>query len=417
MTRKGDAARRRLIDAAWELSDASGPETVLAGASLRRVAARAGMSPAGLTYQYPTMRGLAVGMVERLVESVSALPPEVIGAVQDMAVEEGLAAAIRAAATANWQKVTGPDELAFQRRLLRSTSALDDGATSAELGDVRAAVAAIHRRRTDHLSVIYRATAGRLGLQMVEPFTFDDLAVVSNVIVDGFVHRWMFDDDPAAGQRLADVLVTFVTAMLTPSDRAKLIDEVTTSLPRPGRGAGADTPHPGTGGVEAAEVLGRLFADGTESVTLTEVSRALGCSVDDVVERYGQIRSVAALSFVRHVPDVVEAIGRRRHLGPEVSVADGLYELAKCVRADRHCALALLHERIDARLGSPGDPSGPVARVPLDAAFRVALAESGGSTDAAVAVAVDMVLGAPSTHPHTPPADGAALAARLLSVS
>ena len=134
------------------------------------------------------------------------------------------------------------------------------------------------------------------------------------------------------------------------------------------------------------------------------------------MERYGQIRSVAALSFVRHVPDVVEAIGRRGHQGPEVSVADGLYELAKCVRADRHCALALLHERIDARLGSPGDPSGPVARVPLDAAFRVALAESGGSTDAVVAVAVDMVLGAPSTHPHSAPADVAALAARLLAV-
>ena len=62
-TRKGEAARDRILAAAWDEIDDLGVEQLLAGVSIRDVAARAGVAPSSVTYHFGTTAEVRRGAI------------------------------------------------------------------------------------------------------------------------------------------------------------------------------------------------------------------------------------------------------------------------------------------------------------------------------------------------------------------
>ncbi len=162
-----------------------------------------------------------------------------------------------------------------------------------------------------------------------------------------------------------------------------------------------------------------LFAHGLGGVTLTKSARALGVPTEQLVVGFGSVRRLAACSFARHLEPVRTAIERRPAAGDHVSLTDGVYELVRCARADRHAALALLHERQLAHQGVDGGSRPDVmAAVPLDDLFVTPVATSTGATEASArelaTLLVDTVLAQAATRRTATLADLTETALRLL---
>jgi hypothetical protein len=144
----------------------------------------------------------------------------------------------------------------------------------------------------------------------------------------------------------------------------------------------------------------------------------MGIEPQEAADRFGSLPRLAALSFGRHVPVVGEAVARRRRAGASVSLADGVYELGRCAQADRHCALALLHERQRAAVVSV-EAAGDVRQlVPLTTLLAEPLTEVIGRSERTGAeladLVVDTVLGYAATRPRTPIGTITETALRLL---
>lgn len=394
-TPKGEATRQRILTAAWELSDARGAEVILGGVTLREIAAAAGMTPSAVTYHFPTMRELCVAMVEHLASSVSLLPLEAVEALLDLAAQDGLAAMVRLAAQTNWDMLTEPAEVDFERRLARCYAATGDNPDSAE---IKRLIGTMTTAWIDDIASVYRRTAERSGLRPIEPFDFQELARGAAAVTEGMLYHWMCSPDAVRADLAADLLVTLVSTVMVPETRAVTLDEVIADLPRPPARAPSDP----AADLHLAAEAASLFGTGVHAVTLTDASRVMGISTEEAATRFGAVTMIAALAFGRHVPAVREAADRRRDLGPEVSLTDAVLELGRCALADPHCALALLHERQRAAAGWPAGTHDPRRSVPLGVPLASPILDlTGGRAEDAADVAelvVDQVLGHASTR-------------------
>jgi AcrR family transcriptional regulator len=396
---KGASTRKRILEAAWRVSDARGAESVLGGASLREVAGAAGLSPSAVLYHYSSMSDLAVAMVEELADSVSSLPVEVVDEMLDRAVDDGPAAAIRLAAQGNWDLLNTPEELTWERRLARCYGATGEGAGT---GQVRDALARLTRSYIGDLELVYRRTVDRLGLHLVEPFDVAEAARAAAAVSEGLLYHVLCDPDAVRPDLVADVLVAFVSAIAVPQPGPVHLAEVASSLDR---AVEAAVVGEGATDLVTAGGLGPLFADGIDTITFTQVARELACRPDEVVLRFGSLRRLAAMSFHRHVGEIDRAARRRAEQGTEVALADGLHELARAASSDRHCALALLHERQHAQLRRGEDPVGDIRTlVPLGAPIALELWDLVPGPPSArsdlAELLVDTVLGYAATHPR-----------------
>ncbi len=410
-TSKGAATRRRIIDTAWELSDAC-DVPLLGGVSLRHVAQAADLSPAAITYHFATMDDLALAMVEALVEELCDVKwpalVETIDVLLDQAAEAGVAVVTRLAADANWAALISDQEITVQRRLTRCYAARGDHVRVHEL------LATLHRSWVDTVTLLYERTIERLELQVVDPFTTRDIAQALSALGEGLKVRWMIDHDVVRPGLFGDVAVALVSSVLAAESRPVALDEIAIGLRRPD--AGRDDVDPASL-VAATGPLAPLFADGIGTTTLTTVGRALGCGPTEVVERYGSVRRVAALSFSRHVEPVETASRRRRDAGPEVALADAVYELARLTLGDPHCALALLQERHESLLAGTSGwdlhaavPLGPAIVEPLGALVH----DGAAHLDELADVVVDLTLSAAAARQGRSPAEVAERSLRLV---
>jgi AcrR family transcriptional regulator len=410
-TRKGAATRRRILDAAWDLSDERGVDTVLAGVTLREVAAASGMTPSSVSYHFPTMHDLAVAMVEHLIASTSLQPDtttEVVGDELAGRADEGLATALRAALRADWDVLTSPTATTLQHRVNRAEAGASDPA-------IRDGVAAINRTWVEQLTELYEATAAEFELRPVEPLTLPDLARAIFAMIDGLQRQWMVDPDAVRPDLSSDIAVLLISAAVVPAGRPTDLEEITVQLPRPvvadlGRSAATD----------AAARVAHLFASGMHDVTLTRVGQELGWGAEHVARHFGSVRALAAMAFHRHLTVVEEAVQRRPSAGARTCLTDGVYELARAALADPHCALALAHERQETRLRPlperPGEdiralvPVGEVLAGPLEAAGDRRRSECIELGD----LVADTVLTHAATHPRRTISDVTGLALRLV---
>jgi AcrR family transcriptional regulator len=413
-TPKGAATRRKIVEAAWALSDARGAEAILAGVTLREIATAADMTPSAVTYHFPTMQSLGLAMVEHLADSVSMTPIEIVDQLLDRVLDEGVAAVVRAGAQANWNILTEPAEVDVERRLTRCYSAIGDNPDSEAIKRLIASTTAVWIAEAQH---VYERTAARMGLRLVEPFTFEDLARAAAAVSEGLLYQWMCDPRAVRPELAADVLVALVSATLARAPSSVTLEERAADLPRPPAAELTDD-----GDAAAAAAVASLFAEGVAEVTLTEVARAMGCGPEEVAERFGSVDGVAALSFVRHVGRVAEAVDRRHEVTAAVRLTDGVYELTRCVQGDPHCAIALLQERhrsaIQPTTGSSGRAVG--ASVSFATALLPPLRALVDRPDADVVelaeLIVDTSLGHGATHPRTPPGAITDVVLRLVPV-
>jgi AcrR family transcriptional regulator len=389
-TVKGEDTRRRIIHAAWELSSRRGIEQLLCGVSLREVAAEAGMSPSALTYHFPTMRDLALGMTGAFVDSLSPIATDSV--VDELGREEAgsLSETLREAATANWAVLTSDHEVEFERRLTRCYSATGSAADGPE---VTHELVRFNNLWLETFTTAYEVAAAAAGLRLVEPFTFREVAQTIAGMYEGLLHQWMCDSDGVRDDLAVDMTMAIVSALVIPVDSAVDFSELVSSLQPPAapvRCVDDDV-------VSAGRVAG-LFSDGFERVTLTEVARALEWHPDEVLARLGPVRRVAALSFARHIPAVASAAARRDDATADVRLGDAVFELARCVQADPWCALGLNVERLESRTArSLGRPAVEMDfAVPLDAVFEGLIEQLGRdrprTSGEAAGMLVDLVL-------------------------
>lgn len=411
-TPKGAATRRRIVEAAWELSDARGAEAILAGVTLREIAAEADMTPSAITYHFPTMQSLGLAMVEHLADSgTTAIPIELIGELLDQALEQGMVAASRRAAQMNWELLTSEPEVLFERRFTRCYAI---AATSPEVRELMRGMVAAWMA---DLTVIYERTAEQLQLSVVEPLEFSEMAMAIAAMAEGLLHNWMFAPDSVRPDLLADMVEAIASSVLVPLARDVTLAEVSAGLPM-----SASTVPTDDGDVAAAAGVAPLFAGGVTEVTLTEVARAMGCRPEEVVERFGSVNGVAALSFGRHVALVAEAVERRREVAAAVRLTDGVYELTRCAQSDPHCAVALLQERqraaVQPAAASPGRDVRESVRLAavLLPPLRAVLDRPEAELVDLAELLVDTTLGHGATHPRTPPASITDVVLRLVPV-
>jgi AcrR family transcriptional regulator len=411
-TPKGAATRRKIVETAWALSDARGAEAMLAGVTLREIAAAADMTPSAVTYHFPTLQSLGLAMVEHLTDpETTTIPVEMVGELLDRWAEHGMVAAARMAAQVNWELLTSEPEVLFEQRFTRCYAV---AATSPEVRQMmRQMVAAWIAELTE----IYERTADRLQLSIVEPLELSEMAQAVAAMAEGLLHNWMCDPDSVRPELLADMVEALSSSLLVPSTRSVALAEVSSGLPMT-----TSTAAPDDGDAAAAAAVASLFAEGVAEVTLTEVARAMGCGPEEVAERFGSVDGVAALSFVRHVGRVAEAVDRRQEVTAAVRLTDGVYELTRCVQGDPHCAIALLQERQRSAIlpatSSPGRAVG--ASMSFATALLPPLRALVDRPDADLAelaeLIVDTSLGHGATHPRTPPGAITDVVLRLVPV-
>ena len=90
-----------------------------------------------------------------------------------------------------------------------------------------------------------------------------------------------------------------------------------------------------------------LFSVPLGDVTLTQIARASDSDPRTLVEMFGSVSRVAAVSFVRWMPELRATLERRRSGDAEVGLADYLCELVRAARSDPFVAAALVAERVD----------------------------------------------------------------------
>lgn len=412
-TPKGQATRRRILDAAWELSDARGAEAILAGVTLRELAAATDMAPSAISYHFPTMRDLSIAMVRHLADSISMLPLEAVEALLAQSADGGLAATVRLAAQTNWDALQAPHEVDFERRLTRCYSATGD---NPDRDEIRQVIGSMTSSWIGDIALVYRRTAEEFGLQPVEPFTFEELARGASALSEGLLYHWMCSPSEVRDDLAADLLVALVSALMVPAPHSVALAEIAADLPHPASADAGDADDD----LRLAMTVAPLFQSGVDGVTLTAASRAMGIAPQEAARRFGSTPRLAAMSFARHLPAVGDAVVRRRAAGAEVCLTDGVFELGRCALADRHCALALLQERQRAAIGDGGTSSDVRRLVPLASVLTGPIAEvTDRSERTSVDLAdllVDTVLGHAVTKPRTPVATIAETALRLLPV-
>ncbi len=406
-TPKGRATRARILDAAWELSDARGAEAILGGVTLRELAAAVDMAPSAIGYHFPTTESLAVAMVQHLLAGMSPLSIDAIDALVDYAESDGFVSAARLAARFNWQVLTSPDEVTFERRLMRcyGSAPSHDG--------IRRILAAAVDGWVGEIADTYGRTAELLGLRPIEPFDVREVARAVSAMTEGLLQYWMLDPTAVRGDLAEDVVVALASAAVIPAEREVALAERAAETPG---GAPGAPPEPAVG-LRLAAAAAPLFSSGVGHVTLTEAARQMGIEPGEAAERFGSVQLVAAMSFGRHLALVESSVDRRRTVAPAVSLTDGVYELARCALADPHCALALAHERQRAALGVP--PERDVRRlVPLTSVVACPLGELLDVPTADVTelgdLVVDTVLTQAATRSRAPIASITATALRLV---
>jgi AcrR family transcriptional regulator len=343
-TRRGELARSRIMEATRTALSERGAEQLLGGLSLREIARAAGMSPATVTYHFPTMRELAIALVEDQFTGLPSLPVDAIASALELAQREGLGAMARAAAQTNWEWLTTPEELRFSMEELRALAA-----SGGPDGDaLRQPIQGGYDGWIAELTELYRRTADTLGLEFRGGFTPEEMTRIVMAVVSGLVWQRLVDPEAVRADLAADAVVTVVSAVFVARETPSSVTELEVETNQRSRRIPSLTPAEHLEAAQAASTISECFREGVDGIPMTKVAAELGTSPERAVEWFGTVRRAAALSFSRHVERVDDAMRRRRDIGPEVSLADALCELARCVHGDPHAARALVDERLDA---------------------------------------------------------------------
>ena len=344
MSRKGEESREQIVATAWEMVDELGVEQLLAGVSMRNIADRMGLSPSTVSYHFAGPEDLARGMIESMIASIDLTPlealVEIMGTIDS---DMELVDMVRTSTQADLDALTAGRSVDFERlhmRVLAATGSHEAGAElAATLRD------RIWGRYLPPFTALIDAVCDRFDRHFAEPFTSLDMARSMTAMVERLFHQWIVDPDGVRPDLAADAVVAMASALMLPNHHEVHISELDVAFVDPG------APSPDPDDVDRRRVIAvaahGLFSVPLGDVTLTQIARASDSDPRSLVELFGSVSRVAAVSFVRWMPELRATLERRRGGDAQVGLADYLCELVRAARSDPFVAAALVAERGD----------------------------------------------------------------------
>lgn len=375
----GDGTRGELIRAGWELTDELALERIF-GITTSGVAARAGVTTGSFFHHFRNMSDYAAALVHAMIDEDRTTPEEA----SDLAaaVRSGqIAASLSELLTMTWKRVgTDPQRQAERRRQmllfahLRAT--LPDGET---VGDL---LRSTFRAQVDRTSTVWQAVLDLTEMRLDPPFDTARLAVVVQALLLGMELVHGMDPDAVDDTLFADATATLAGAV------SRLDLRVPRVLVAEELGQEHDaSPQARSGARRREETRNRIverssgmFDDGWDHISASDVAEVSGVSTQTVLNLFGNVRTVCAATFVRHLPAFEAAIAEGMPDRPADATRDALVELARSASADPHPARAFLAERLGVRTSRSFDLSDDDIRVlaPFGLRLVYVVAELGG---------------------------------------
>ena len=341
---RGDQTRDAIVEAAWRLTDAQGWGRVVGGLRVGAIAAEAGISRAGVAHHFGSRQELGEAMATWLVDQTSMTSIDDVDSELAEIPTGGVLESMRAAAQANWDGLSTPDELRFLGRLLRLYSAsLEPGEQTVELRrlvneDFRGGYLPV-------LVQLYEVAMAQAGLRLIEPFTVEELARVLEALAESLLIQFALEPDTIRSDLYTDAVSVLMSAITSPVSEVVAIEDLSTFFVD----LAAPVPR-----VDLApwmgflELVAPLFAHGVEHVTFSALARAGRRPATAISETFVTVQTVAASVFVRHIARF-EAVVERNDGSPERALNELLCAIAETAAAEPHAAQALLAERLFAR--------------------------------------------------------------------
>lgn len=400
--------RSRLIDAARRLTDEQ-PLTRVIGASTAEVARRAGVSTGAYFHHFPTAAHLADAVVrDSRVAPVDQRDTvdELLGALEHL----DLAEVLRSNLDETWQVFASDEDIGRRLRLQMLLWAHhgqrlhDPDEEFSTVGDVLvASYETIDTASADG----WRLLLERTDRDIAAPFDPELLSVTLTALLDGLRVRHQLQPHRVPDRLFGNAAVALAMAVTVPRGDGRRAADPQMPLAETRRGspqarAGARRRHETRRRIIRA-ATGR-FESGWERIPMSEVADWSGVSTQTVVNLFGSVRAVAAITFSRFVDDVRSVVREEPELAPLDGLARTLGRLSRSAAGDPEASRALLEERTAARLHR-GDRLGPTdirLEVPLADSvmyWLVAMHLHGGEPTDVASTLIDFVLSQSLSRP------------------
>lgn len=346
--------REQLISAGL-VSMEQQPLAKVVASSTAEVAERAGVTTGSFFHHFPSAGAFADAVVLSLIDQ-QADQIEAVDEMLDALPHLDLLESIRASMLEVWQVFTTDDSIL---RRLRCQMILW-GHADLELHEPQPPVSTVGDMLRVNYAQLERASVRgwnylleRTGRTVVEPFTVELLTTALTAVLDGLRIRHAVDPDAVPDQLFGEISAALAAVVIAPKGRRVRVEELNAAVPEP-----APRSHQARSGARRRRESRRritsaatgLFSNGWEAVSASEVAQVAGVSTQTVVNLYGSVRSVAASTFVHHVPAIREAAEARADDDPRRALARTLRALAGAATRDPQPARALLEERISVAL-------------------------------------------------------------------
>lgn len=390
----GETSRRdELINSGWQLFHALPLSGVFAGLTSSKVAAQAEVTTGSFFHHFPNAAAFADALV--LQHADIAVPPpanrEEIAAIgQEWNLD--MSAVVHFVASEIWQShLNGTVYEADMIRVLtlwthrhaQLTTPTERYQTAGDV--VLDVIQARERMATD----TWRDLLDITHMEFAPGYPVSVAAMVLTALFDGLAIRHAVDPDSVSETIYADIAWIITDAITVPKQADPFGDSTVIPPGRPGyvaRDTSNLSPQAQSGArrrneskVQVLKYCSDMFENGWESVTITDIAHRASVSAQTVINVFGTVRKVAAISFVQHLGKISVAGSTAALTSPEAELFAILEALAESATRDPGSAHALLSERVNDNVRPPIPTHGLDMRieVPLDRLILRPLADLG----------------------------------------
>lgn len=402
--------RSDLIREGWKLHLNRSLPNVIAGIKSAEVAAAAGVTTGSFYHHFPNSTVFADELVLSLLDQEDMFETflENVRSTVDGGNTDSFKT-IRQLVQATWDRMWADEDYVdgFSQVIslwaYRNAPLSEPRGQFETVGDVIGHVMGV---REQGALEVWRSLLRNGRLDFAAPFNVNTAALILTSLFHGFTLRAAIDSDAVSDDLMANVAQSFSIAITTPrfDDNAPQPEGY-----RPGTIADAPSdsplsPQAKSGAKRRRETIDRIvevsigmFDDGWESVSASDVAERADVSVQTVINLFGSVRKLAAMTFVRHTDRIRLAVQNAPD-DPASVLHSGLSVLAECAASDPGAARALLDERLQVYLQPLHHPNTLDIRmeVPVTATIIApvyGLGYSGLAAIDAAATAVQFVLG------------------------
>lgn len=411
MAESGGTTRERLVAAGIELLGDLPAERVLAGVPAASVAEAAGVTTGSFFHHFPTsadfVRAVALDFLEAHIrDDVEHAAQELI----DSLAHQDLVGGVRAETNRTWEVLAHDDQLVARFRALvhlwaHHRAAFPPGGKgtpggAGEPADIGEVIRRTYQARAAASREGWDRILERAGLAPSPPFTVERVSVALTALLDGLLLRRLVDPDAVDDDLYGDICAAVTATVHRPSDADRRRTAALAGVDPDGEHRSPQAQSGIRRRRSSRDRISRLavgmFVDGWEEVSLSDVAERADVSPQTVLNLFGDVRGVAAMTFGRHLAHLRSELGAARTAAPEDPLAPlraVLARLAEVAAGEPQVARALLEQRLVAAIRS-GEALGEMdvrLEVPLAEVVGAALAGLDLDEESALDVATRLV--------------------------